>query len=74
MDRSRRWAGSDLTAREREVLDLLGKAMTNQGIADDLVVSVHTVRNHVQNILTKLGAHSKLEAVTIAAREGLIQP
>jgi DNA-binding NarL/FixJ family response regulator len=33
---------------------------------------VHTVRNHVQNVLSKLGAHSKLEAVAIAVREGLL--
>jgi DNA-binding NarL/FixJ family response regulator len=74
MDRSYRGVGGDLTRREREVLDLLAQAMSNQAIAQELVVSVHTVRNHVQNILMKLSAHSKLEAVTIATREGLIRP
>jgi DNA-binding NarL/FixJ family response regulator len=37
------------------------------------VISVHTVRHHVQNIITKLQAHSKLEAVATAAREGIIR-
>jgi len=37
-------------------------------------VSIHTVRNHIRNILTKLNAQSRLEAVTIAARQGLIAP
>ena len=73
LDRSYRGVGTDLTRREREVLDLLAQAMSNQAIADSLVVSLHTVRNHVQSILMKLGAHSKLEAVTIATREGLLR-
>jgi DNA-binding NarL/FixJ family response regulator len=37
------------------------------------VLSSHTVRNYVQNVLAKLGAHSKLEAVVIAVREGLVR-
>ncbi|MDZ7734632.1 MAG: LuxR C-terminal-related transcriptional regulator [Acidimicrobiia bacterium] len=45
--------------------------LSTEQIVDELVVSMHTA-NHVRNILTKLGAHSKLEAVTIAAREGII--
>jgi DNA-binding NarL/FixJ family response regulator len=62
-----------LTKREREILHLMGEGLTNQGIADRLVLSVHTVRTHVQAILTKLGAHSKLEAVAIAKRRRLLQ-
>jgi DNA-binding NarL/FixJ family response regulator len=65
-------AGAELTTRELEVLALLAEGLANQAIADKLTVSVHTVRNHVQNILTKLKAHSKLEAVSIAVRRGLI--
>jgi DNA-binding NarL/FixJ family response regulator len=72
MDGSSRGVGADLTLREHEVLDLVAKALSNQVIADRLVLSVHTVRNHVQNILMKLGAHSRLEAVTIATREALV--
>jgi DNA-binding NarL/FixJ family response regulator len=69
-----REVGADLTAREREVLQLMAGGLTNRAIADRLVLSVNTVRNHVQNVLTKLGAHSKLEAVVIGTREGLVQP
>lgn len=63
----------DLTAREREVLALMAEGMTNETLAARLELSPHTVRKHVQNILDKLGAHSKLEAVAIAAREGLVR-
>ena len=62
-----------LTARERGVLEHLASGATTAGMAASFGVSVNTVRNHVQAILTKLGAHSRLEAVAIAAREGLIQ-
>jgi len=72
MGRTNRGLGFDLTSREREVLELLATGAANQAIAVQLFLSVHTVRNHVQNILVKLGAHSKLEAVAIAVREGLI--
>lgn len=61
-----------LTDREREVLTLLAEGLSNAAIADRLVVSVHTVRNHVANLSAKLGAHSKLEALAIAVREGLL--
>ena len=61
-----------LTEREREVLGLLSEGLTNAAIADRLVVSVHTVRNHVANLSAKLGARSKLEALSIAVREGLL--
>lgn len=64
--------GPILTAREREVLALLSNGASTARIAERLVVSTHTVRNHVRNILTKLGAHSKLEALAIAARDGLV--
>jgi DNA-binding NarL/FixJ family response regulator len=62
----------DLTEREREVLGLLADGLTNAAIAERLFVSVHTVRNHIANLSTKLGAHSKLEALSIAVREGLL--
>jgi DNA-binding NarL/FixJ family response regulator len=66
--------GADLTTRESEVLRMIGAGMTNGEIAERLFLSVNTVRNHVQSVLTKLGAHSKLEAAAIAVREGLIDP
>jgi DNA-binding NarL/FixJ family response regulator len=64
--------GSDLTTREREVLQLLAEGATTEALADRLFISKHTARSHVRNILAKLGAHSKLEAVAIALRAGLV--
>jgi DNA-binding NarL/FixJ family response regulator len=65
--------GQDLSPREREVLALLREGRTTAAISADLYLAPSTVRNHVQSILTKLGAHSKLEAVTIALREGILE-
>ena len=65
--------GHDLTAREREVLQMLAEGRGTADIAAALVVSMHTVRNHVRNILTKLDARTKLEAVVVAARSGLVE-
>jgi DNA-binding NarL/FixJ family response regulator len=64
----------DLTGREREILELIAEGLTNGAIAKRLFISVNTVRNHVQSVLAKLDAHSKLEALSIAIREGLIDP
>ncbi len=64
--------GSQLTAREREILELVAEGHANKTIATKLGLRLNTVRNHVQNILTKLDAHSKLEAVAIATRQGMI--
>jgi DNA-binding NarL/FixJ family response regulator len=61
-----------LTARESDVLRLLAVGRTTASIAGELFLSAHTVRNHISSILSKLGAHSKLEAVAVAARDGLI--
>jgi DNA-binding NarL/FixJ family response regulator len=61
-----------LTSRELEVLNCLALGASTEHIAASLYLSSHTVRNHVRNILTKLGAHSKLEAVAIAARGNVI--
>lgn len=62
----------DLTPREHEVLAEMAKGLSNQAIGEALYVSRDTIRNHVANILRKLDAHSKLEAVATAARRGLI--
>ena len=64
--------GADLSRRELEVLALLRDGRSTKEIATQLTVSGHTVRNHVQRILTKLAAGSRLEAVAIAVRHGLI--
>jgi DNA-binding NarL/FixJ family response regulator len=75
LDRLRRTPqrkAGDLSLREFEVLCLVAKGMSTDGISSLLLLSEHTVRNHVRNILAKLGAHSKLEAVAVAARDGII--
>ena len=61
-----------LTGREQETLDLVARGLTNPQIADKLMVSVSTVNFHVHNVLDKLGAKTRTEAVVIASREGLI--
>jgi putative two-component system response regulator len=65
--------GSDLRPRELEVLRLLAAGTSNKALAAELYISLNTVRNHVQSILYKLDAHSKLEAVATAVRAGLIE-
>ena len=72
LTRTQRSLGEDLTEREREILGFLARGLTNKVIAAELFLSVNTIRNHVQSVLAKLGAHSKLEAVSTAVREGII--
>jgi DNA-binding NarL/FixJ family response regulator len=62
----------ELTPREREVLELVTRGLSNQQIADELVLSRDTVRNHISSILSKLDAHSKLQAAAIAVQRGLV--
>ena len=62
-----------LTKRERQILKRLESGSSNKAIATELTVSLNTVRTHVQSILKKLGAHSKLEAVSIARRQGVLR-
>jgi NarL family two-component system response regulator LiaR len=64
--------GHDLTEREREVLDLMVKGLDNNKIAETLVVSRSTVKFHVSNILSKLYATSRTEAVVIALQHHLV--
>jgi DNA-binding NarL/FixJ family response regulator len=61
-----------LTRRELEVLRLLTSGASTKAIATELFISPSTVRNHVHNILAKLGVHSRLNAVTRSLRNGLI--
>jgi two-component system nitrate/nitrite response regulator NarL len=60
-----------LSPRERQVLALLRRGWDNARIGRDLFISQHTVRTHIQNILEKLGVHSKLEAATFAMQESI---
>jgi DNA-binding NarL/FixJ family response regulator len=62
----------ELTEREREILQLLAEGMRNEGIANKLFISPQTVQTHVRNLLSKLGVHSKLEAVAFAVKNGWI--
>ncbi len=61
-----------LTPREHEVLRLLAEGSSTEEIMSRLFVSRNTVRTHVQKVIGKVGAHSKLEAVAIARRESLV--
>ncbi len=65
-------AGEALTAREREVLELVAAGLPNKAIARELGISEHTAKFHVGSLLAKLGAGSRTEAVTIATRRGIL--
>jgi DNA-binding NarL/FixJ family response regulator len=62
-----------LSERERQILALLARGYSNRRIAEACYLSLNTVRTHVQNVLVKLGVHSKLEAAALAVRQGLVR-
>ncbi len=64
--------GHDLTEREREVLVLMKEGLNNRQIADQLVISNSTVKNHVSNILAKLGTSSRTQAVALAVEHKIV--
>ena len=64
--------GDDLTSHEREVLALMVEGLSNNQIADRLVLSVSTVKFHVSSILSKLGVESRVAAVTLAIQRHLV--
>lgn len=63
-----------LTARERDVLSLVATCASDKEIADQLCISIHTVKSHMRNILAKLQLGRRHEAALFAMREGLIRP
>src|SRR5690606_27309825 len=66
-------AASSITAREREVLTLVGRGLSNHEIADELVISVATAKAHVVRLLTKLDARDRVHLVIIAYELGLVR-
>ncbi len=61
-----------LSDREKQVLSLIAKGKTNSEIAEELVITTNTARNHVSRILDKLGFSRRSEAATFAALHGLV--
>lgn len=73
---TRRATGGDaatLSRRELEVLQLLSEGLSTADVAERLILSVNTVRNHITHVLTKLDVRSRLEAVHVGVRQGLIR-
>jgi two-component system NarL family response regulator len=67
-----RMAGSELTAREMEVLELIVKGQSNKEIGASLKISEATVKSHVNNMLSKLGVSDRTQAATMALQRGLV--
>ena len=63
-----------LTNREEQILRLIGEGLTNQEIADDLVISLYTVKRHATNIYNKLNVSSRRQAVFTARQLGVLPP
>jgi PAS domain S-box-containing protein len=66
--------GAHLTPREREILQMIADGLTDREIARRLVLSPATARTHARNLIGKLGAHTRAQAVAIAIRRGEIVP
>jgi PAS domain S-box-containing protein len=63
-----------LTPRQNQVLHMLARGRSTAQIANELQLSVETVRNHVRLMMRALGAHSRIEALAVAHREGILRP
>lgn len=67
-------SATDLTAREREILRMVGRGHSNGEVADRLGLSVETVKSHVRRVLGKLGARNRCHAVALAYEYGVFTP
>jgi PAS domain S-box-containing protein len=63
-----------LTPRQNQVLHMLARGRSTAQIANELKLSIETVRNHVRLMMRALGAHSRIEALAVAHREGILRP
>ena len=63
-----------LTAREREVLELMGRGLSNGEIAETLVISEVTVKSHIGRIFTKLDLRDRAAAIVFAYDHGIVRP
>ena len=63
-----------MTPREREVLALIGRGLTNEEIADRLIIGEATVKSHVGHVLDKLGLRDRAAAIVFAFDHGLVRP
>ncbi|PIJ39767.1 DNA-binding response regulator, partial [Leucobacter sp. OLES1] len=65
---------SGLTEREVEVLLLVARGRSNQELAEQLFISPHTAKTHVNRIMSKVGAHDRAQLVILAYESGLLAP
>jgi two-component system, NarL family, response regulator DevR len=71
-ERTEAMEGVRMTAREREVIDLIGEGLSNKEIATRLNIATHTVKSHVRNVMEKLALHTRLQIAAFAHKEAAL--